>query len=151
MKNKFILICAIICSMQVMATNLVVESQTGAKQLQDISLIGKWVFEEEELILLDKSGNILAQEAIINIKKITFSSSSTATENVVENSILIYPNPTQDVLHVKGVAETTELRIYDLRGQVLMTTTGAQINVTNLSNGTYLLQIGTQVARFIKQ
>ena len=151
MKNKITLIFAILCSMQMMATNLVVQTSDGAQQLHDIALIGKWVFVGEELQLLDKAGVVLATEQIANIRKITFSlSSTTAVEDVKDDAILVYPNPTQDILYIKGI-ESQTLRVYDLQGRVLQEEQGNQITVSNLSTGTYLLQIGTQVVRFIKQ
>lgn len=151
MKNKITLIFAILCSMQMMATNLVVQTSDGAQQLHDIALIGKWVFVGDKIQLLDKAGTVLATERIANIRKITFSlSSTTAVEDVKDDAILVYPNPTQDILYIKGI-ESQTLRVYDLQGRVLQEEQGNQITVSNLSTGTYLLQIGTQVVRFIKQ
>ena len=152
MKNTLILICAVLCSLQCMATSLVLLQTDGVQQLQDIAKIGKWVFVEENLQLLDKVGNLLATEPISEIKNITFSISNpeTATENVQMNSIVIYPNPTQDMLYISGTTPQT-LRVYDLQGRLLINETSMQINVSTLNMGTYLLQIGTQVVRFIKQ
>ena len=135
-----------------MATSLVLLQTDGVQQVQDIAKIGKWVFVEENLQLLDKVGNLLATEPIAEVKKITFSiyTSETATENVAINSIIIYPNPTQDILHITGVTPQT-LRVFDLQGRLLINETSMQINVSTLNMGTYLLQIGTQVVRFIKQ
>ena len=132
-----------------MAANLVVEHRSGADLLQDISLIGKWIYVGEDLQLLDKQGNVLATEPLANIKKITFSV-PTATENVQTNAILVYPNPTQDVLMIQGI-EAQTLRVYDMQGRLLKVENGTQVSVGNLAEGTYLLQIGTQVVRFIKK
>ena len=97
------------------------------------------------------SGLLLASEQIANIRKITFSaSSSTSVENVESQTIVVYPNPTQDILYIKGI-ESQPLRVYDLQGRVLQVGNGNQMTVSNLSSGTYLLQIGIQVVRFIKQ
>ena len=147
--KKLLLFFALICSLQMMVANLVVEHRSGADLLQDISLIGKWVFVGEDLQLLDKQGNTLATEPLANIKKITFSV-STATENVQTNAILVYPNPTQDVLMIQGIDAQT-LRVYDMQGRLLMQENGTQLGVGHLAEGTYLLQIGTQVVRFIKK
>ena len=147
--KKILLFFALICSLQMMAINLVVEHRSGADLLQDISLIGKWVFVGEDLQLLDKQGNTLAVEPLADIKKITFSV-STATENVQTNAILVYPNPTQDVLMIQGI-EAQTLRVYDMQGRLLKVENGTQVSVGNLAEGTYLLQIGTQVVRFIKK
>ena len=135
-----------------MATSLVLLQTDGSQQLQDIAKIGKWVFTEENLQLIDKDGNVLAIEPIAEVKKITFSiyTSETATENVAINSIIIYPNPTQDILHITGVTPQT-LRVFDLQGRLLIIDNSTQVNVSHLNTGTYLLQVGTQVIRFIKQ
>ena len=135
-----------------MATSLVLLQTDGSQQLQDIAKIGKWVFTEENLQLIDKDGNVLATEPIAEVKKITFSisNSETTTENVAINSIVVYPNPTQDILHITGVTPQT-LRVFDLQGRLLIIDNSTQVNVSNLNTGTYLLQVGTQVIRFIKQ
>ena len=150
--KKLLLFLAVVCSMQMMALNLVVEHRSGADLLKDVALIGKWVYEGDNLQLLDKAGNVLATEALANIKRITFSNSGPVTdaEGVQNNSILVYPNPTQDVLMIQGI-EAQALRVYDLQGRLLMQEEGTQVGVQHLAEGTYLLQIGTQVVRFIKK
>ena len=152
MKLKFIFLCIIFCSLQTMATNLVLEYRSGAEVLQDIAIIGQWVFVENTIQLLDKSGNILATEPIANIKKIQFATNGTNADvnDTVVHTIVVYPNPTQDVLMIQG-AESQTLRVYNLQGSLLLTQWGNQISVGNLPDGTYLLQIGTQVVRFIKR
>ena len=149
MKNKFILICAIFCSLQMIATDLVLLRSDGSQQLQDIATIGKWVYVGDDLQLLSHDGEVLAQEPVMNIRKIMFAE-STSTENISANQILIYPNPTQDVLLINGI-EAQDLRVFDLQGRLLKTENGTQLNVSDLAEGTYLLQVGTQVVRFIKK
>ena len=138
--------------MQMMALNLVVEHRSGADLLQDIAIIGKLVYVGDELQLLDNEGDILATEPLDKIKKITFFVHGPVTniENMDTNSILIYPNPTRDVLMIEGVDSQT-LRVYDLQGRLIKTENSTQVDVSNLAEGTYLLQIGTQVVRFIKK
>ena len=104
MKHIFILICVICCSLQTMATNLVLEQRSGAEVLQDIAIIGQWIFVENTIQLLDKSGNILATEPIANIKKIQFATNGTNADvnDTVVHTIIVYPNPTQDILMIQG-------------------------------------------------
>ena len=134
-----------------MATNLVLLKSDGSQQLQDVALIGKWVYVGDDLQLLSHDGVLLAQEPVMSIRKITFAEAiGTAVEDVESsNSVVVYPNPTQDVLMIQGV-EAQDLRVFDLQGRLLKTENGTQVNVSNLAEGTYLLQIGTQVVRFIK-
>ena len=156
MKNKFILICALFCSMQMMATNLVVETRTGSGLTNDLAIIGKWMFVGQNLALLDKGGSILAIEPLDNIRKIVFSPSQpdvpTGDASVnAESLYVVYPNPTQNLLHIQGADDETPLRIYTMEGKLVTSAEGQAIDVQALSNGTYLLQIGTLVARFIKE
>ena len=103
--KKIILFFALVCSLQIMAMSMIVENRSGAQLLQDVAMIGKWVFEGEYLVLLDKTNQVLATESIADIKKITFSASGPVTdvEKVDSQSILVYPNPTQDVLMIQGI------------------------------------------------
>ena len=156
MKNRFILIFAMLCSLQCIATNLVVETRTGSGLSNDIAIIGKWMFVWQNLALLDKSGGILALETLSNIRKIVFSPSEpdVPTNDAVvgtESLYVVYPNPTQNLLHVQGATDETPLRIYTMEGKLVTAAEGQAIEVNSLANGTYLLQIGTQVARFIKE
>lgn len=153
MKQKIVLLAfAILYGMNVLATNLVIERYAGAEMVQDIAVIGKWVFVDTNLQLLDKEGNVLATEPLDNVRKIVFSNESitTALENVENGSIIVYPNPTQDVLYIQGI-DAQILRIFNMQGNMLQATEGTQVSVSHLPMGTYLLQIGTQVVRFIKQ
>ena len=151
MRQKILVLAlAVLCSMPILATNLVIERYAGAEMVQDIALIGKWVFMDTNLQLLDKEGNVLATEPLANVRKIVFSDEFTALDNVEKGSIVVYPNPTQDVLYIQGI-EAQILRIFNMQGNMLQTTEGTQVSVSHLPTGTYLLQIGTQVVRFIKQ
>lgn len=151
MKKFFSLTMITFCCIQMMAMQIVIEPQSGTDMQQDIARIGKWVFGQNELQLLDKAGNVLASERIDNIRKITFNNLTTDVENIPsENTISVYPNPTHDLLIIQGV-EPQVLRVYDLQGRLLRTERGTQVHVAELNNGIYLLQIGTQVVRFIKK
>ena len=149
---KKILLFFTLFSIQMMATDLVVEQRIGKNLIFDVEIIGKWIYIGSDLQLVDKVGNVLATEPVLEIKKISFvvANSITSPESTPDNSILVYPNPTQDILMIEG-AKSQTLRIFDLNGNVLHQETGTQIYVGNLPNGTYLIQIGTQVARFIKK
>ena len=151
-KWLFLCLAAVAISVQATATNLVLSRSSGTQLLQDIAAIGKVVFVGDDLQLLAHDGTVLAQEPIAEVQQITFADGSepTAVEGATASGIILYPNPTQDRLMVQG-AEGQTLRVYDLQGRLLKQTEGTEVQVEDLANGTYLLQIGTQVVRFIKQ
>ena len=154
MKNRFILLFVLLCSMQVMAkqTQLVVHMMDETLQIQSVALIGKWMFVDNQVQLISHDGSLLAQEPIESIRKITYvvSNEPDAVENVMGEDIVVYPNPTYDVLMIRGI-EVQTLRVFDMQGQLLQKTEGTQVNVSELSVGSYLLQVGTQVVKFTKQ
>ncbi len=76
----------------------------------------------------------------------------------VDNSINIYPNPTSDVLNIssKNGLEMKEIEITDLSGRIVRTLNNATtINVSDLSAGTYLIDIttneGKASSKFVKK
>lgn len=151
-KWLFLCLAAVAISVQATATNLVLSRSSGTQLLQDIATIGKVVFVGDDLQLLAHDGTLLAQEPIAEVQQITFAEGSepTSVEGTTTSGITIYPNPTQDRLVVQG-AEGQTLRVYDLQGRLLRQTEDTEVKVEDLTNGTYLLQVGTQVVRFIKQ
>ncbi len=138
-----------------MADRLIVEHRYfGADRTEDITAIGKWVFVDDRIRLIDHEGYLLGEEYMENIIKITFSSTPpvpTATDDAQPGTVIVYPNPTHEVLCVQGIPDDATLRVYSTTGQLLVTAQGTQINVSQLPQGTYLLQIGTQVMRFFKE
>ena len=74
--------------------------------------------------------------------------------------LLVYPNPTRDVLHVETLLATsltgqTEYHITNLLGQTLQTgrliAENQQIDVSSLPNGMYFITIGEMTTKFMKQ
>ena len=139
-------------SFQIMASDLVIEKTDGGKQSHDIALIGKWKFIGKELQLLDKNGELLASENVLKIRKIVFYTNSQEAQRISksEHLIIVYPNPTKDMLYIEG-AEEQIIRVYNRSGVFLLRNKGKQVDVSALPADIYLLQIGTQVVRFIKQ
>ena len=150
--KKIFLLLVVFCCLQSQAADLIVQQRSGAQLIYDVEIIGKWIYIGEDLQLIDKSGNILATEPVLEIKKIVFATANSISnpESELDKSILVYPNPTQDILMIEGI-QAQPLRVYDLKGNMILQEMGTQIKVGHLANGTYLIQIGTQVARFIKK
>ena len=137
---------------QMMGANLVLVKSNGQQEAQNVAAIGKWVYVGNDLQLISHDGEVLAQESVLEIRKIVFAKANTSTspENAGDKTIYIYPNPTQDVLIVNGI-DTPVLRVFDMQGRLLKQEKGNQVSVGDLADGTYLLQVGTQVTRFIKK
>ncbi|MFC3157357.1 GEVED domain-containing protein [Chryseobacterium arachidis] len=77
--------------------------------------------------------------------------------SVNQTDILIYPNPVSTTLYVKNISPKANYKIYNAEGR--LTSTGIllnnSINVSNLINGVYLIEIedvqGSVMKKFIKE
>ena len=128
---------------------------TGSDKQYAVSLIGQITFADNVMYLYDKSKSELGHTAVADIDKIVFGEYVPSSVNDIEVRVAVYPNPTHDALLVKGLAAGQTVRVYDLQGRLLSATqTQAEstlIDVSALQNGTYLLQIGAEVVKFIKE
>ena len=66
-----------------------------------------------------------------------------------ENSLSIYPNPTNENLYLSGFS-SDKTRILDLSGKEVLSTFEKTVNVSNLKNGAYLLENNGKCYKFIK-
>ena len=138
-------------------TALFVDYLSGKDAEHALSIIGRIEIKDEVFRLISTDGEELASCDLYSVRKLTFGEAgSTATDNQLANQLFVYPNPTQDQLFINGLNANESVRIYDLRGQLLSVTTAnadgiCQISVSSLPQGTYLLQVGIEIVKFIKQ
>ncbi len=146
---------ALFFGFQMSAISLTVVPLTGDEQSTAIDQIGSWKFEGDSIMMLysKSDGSILYTKKLSEVRKVVFKETSTSTEDAKSNNsaYVVYPNPTQDELFVKGADEQTELRVIDLQGRVVRSVKGSSVNVDNLANGVYNLLVNGEVFRFIKK
>lgn len=80
-----------------------------------------------------------------NVDKITFVNTSSLTGSLVptnKSDFKIYPNPVTDKLNVQYISGSIPfLKIFNLEGKLLLSKKSVQINVNQLSKGTYLIVV----------
>lgn len=154
-RTIFILPLLLLTVMARAEAGLQVHYLTGSDKQYAVSLIGQITFADNVMYLYDKSKTELGHTAVADIDKIVFGEYVPSSVNDIEVRVAVYPNPTHDALMVKGLAAGQTVRVYDLQGRLLSATqTQAEstlIDVSALQNGTYLLQIGAEVVKFIKE
>ncbi|HEY3370465.1 MAG TPA: T9SS type A sorting domain-containing protein, partial [Prolixibacteraceae bacterium] len=78
-------------------------------------------------------------------------------ESLVNNRIVIYPNPSKSKLFINGLTQSSVVSIFDLNGKLLINKNviSQYIDISNLLNGIYLVRIednsGITMKKFIKQ
>lgn len=106
------------------------------------------------MILYSKENAVLAESPLSEVRKIIFTGELNETKELAKNQVRIYPNPTQDQIILDGLTKGETVRIFSITGAVLKTVTAEEqtkIDVQSLAKGTYLLQVGTKVIKFIKE
>ena len=155
-KNLLILLLLMAVSVRADVTHMRVESLTGAEQHFAVARIGKIMFVNDVMEFRDKAGQLLGSTPAGQIAKIVFvEHGEEAIENVSSPAIQIFPNPAQESLCVLGIEDMQTVRIFSMQGGLMLSAEAAngeaQLYVGGLQSGTYLLQIGAQVVKFIKE
>ena len=111
--------------------------------------------DENTLIIHDSTvANLYLQSFAQNFIALggTISPINTGIENILnDDAIHIYPNPTQDLLHLDFVNNLTDvsLEITDLAGQTLashiVNTNSSEISLANYESGIYFIKLNTQM------
>ena len=76
-------------------------------------------------------------------------------DELSQNSIRVYPNPVKDVLTIESVSNIQQVQIYNITGQVVLTTQTSSKSVTMntslLKSGIYFLKVKTDSGSFDKK
>ncbi len=69
-----------------------------------------------------------------------------------DTEFAVYPNPVKNTMTLTGVEVGTEVRIYDLAGNTVMSFVyeGQIVNVENLANGVYVLRANDSMIKIVK-
>jgi hypothetical protein len=88
---------------------------------------------------------------------LTYNSIPTAINNNYSEitKLIIYPNPSTNILNIDGLSSETEYKIYNLIGSLIMSgKTNKAIDISNLIGGNYIIKmLGDKqlIMKFIKQ
>jgi hypothetical protein len=164
MKKRLLMILPLLLGamMTVAETNLIITSaETGTDLPYALSSIGKISFAEngsfgQTIYLYNPSGDEIAHRNLSSIAKIYFKEGTIdAVEDVNTSVVRVYPNPTAETIHISGLQAGQTVRIYTLQGQMLtdlnVKSEETEVDVRALPNDSYLLQIGSEVFKLIKQ
>ena len=67
------------------------------------------------------------------------------------SSLIIYPNPCRDILYIEGLREGEQINIYNIHGQLQLTSFNSQLSTLNLSPGVYIIKCGDKTTKFIRE
>lgn len=118
--------------------------------------------EEAESIAIQQNGRIIiggylhtnnASEFLM-ARYFTNSTIGIDESNEDENLTVIYPNPAENFIVIDNILDNNNYKanIYNINGQILMSTTvnaGTVINVSNLASGYYIIKLTSETKSFV--
>ena len=85
-----------------------------------------------------------AVNVIGNCRSISFAVTITVTLGTSEfmsQNIFVFPNPAHDSINIETEFEIESVEIYNVQGQIVLTTNQKEINISNLTSGIYMVRI----------
>ena len=123
-----------------------------------INLVGCFISEpadaafDPEKMAICSSGTIVKTQ--VNIEK----DIDTGTYKLSTHGLSLYPNPVNDILHIRAEKAVTAIRIYDINGTAVAQDMGeniSEIKLAHLPAGIYMVRVetgeGVNTMRIIKQ
>ena len=130
---------------------LITISSDGIENSYLLASVKQVVFNESQFSTMSiekKDGSV-----VNDVRTLLFGSMQdvpTSVEENAESMVYVYPNPVVNTLYVDGISADETLSVFNLSGKCVIKTTGNEVNVNELPDGTYLLQFNNQCVKFIK-
>lgn len=157
MKKEITLLFALLLSVVAMAEmSLVVRPMYGTDKITALQEIGKLVYSGDSLLVYDNVGTRVYADLFENVKHVRYSDeepSITVGDVDVKNQVVVYPNPTVDVLYVDNV-EAGVVRLYSADGRLMQQVEVGEgrvaVDMSGCPAGMYVLVCGREVFNVIK-
>jgi len=67
---------------------------------------------------------------------------SVASKNNINSNIVIYPNPSKNTIHIRGIdAENSIIKLYNMEGKELLNISSSTLDISLFPSGIYMLKI----------
>lgn len=94
-------------------------------------------------ITTDLAGNARIHNSIIDLGAYEYDAALSTTDFKTFSDFTVYPNPSNGMITIESDENIEEIVIYSLQGQVVIKSNISKIDISNLSNGIYLMEIKT--------
>ena len=150
MKQKLLLLAALVFGLSVYAENLVIQTMSQQEKMQALESFGRLEFDQaqQQMLLILKDGSVAETYSMDEVRKIFFADETQDITNVNGGLVI---DVRDNELIVKDLEEPIMLRVIDASGKVLLTQKGVSIGVSSLPTGVYLLQCNKGIVKFIKK
>ncbi len=122
----------------------------------------QWSFGtgQGQIVLNQYNSDGLLECLFLNIDITDSDSTSIAESKITDSGIIVFPNPTNNILNIAASAEISRMSLYDINGRVAYSCENCSqaqingvntINVSTFSQGIYVLKVESGKEQFFKQ
>jgi len=141
--------------MMLAVPKLTIIDLNGQEQQFALSQIGKITFNNGVMYLYDFNNTLLGFSDVENVGQVVMEEDGATGIDETGNAIRVFADEAQQQIVVVGLSDNQTLRVYDTAGRLLQSVSSqaeqTRVDVSALQGGTYLLQFGAQVVKFVKQ
>ena len=139
--------------------SLAVRPLSGSDCISVLQKIGKLTYSGDSLLVYDAEQILIYGELLTNVKHIRYSDEQTdptvdAEQAFDDLQIIVYPNPTADVLYIDNAKDNT-VRLYSADGRLLQVQKALgyriELNISNYASGVYILVCNNKAFNIIKK
>ena len=139
--------------------SLVVQPIADVAQITPFARIGKLVYSADSLYLYDAQRTLIYGEQLANVRHVRYSDEVPpigvgSNQEKESDQIVIYPNPTADILFLEGV-ESAVIHLYTAKGELLQTIEShdmmAVVDMSAYPAGAYVLFCGNKAFSVIRR
>lgn len=131
---------------------LVVTNTNGTEQTYQLTEESQLHFENGERLVIENASGTNFTLQLSNIRKIVCAEMTDSEENLA-SKLQILPNPSHHQVLIKNLSSNGQGRIYTLDGRMVKAfeaSDGMMLDISDLSEGMYLLNIDGQTLKLMK-
>ena len=109
------------------------------------------IYYSDTQLFFNSNGETVSYD-LSSLRKAYFSVNDNANE-IDDQQFTIYPNPANDVLKIQNASDNQCITIYSVDGKIIKSieiSDEAEINVSDLQPGLYIIGVGNEFSKFIK-
>ena len=132
--------------------NLIVTTIDGSEQTFQLDEESQLYFQNGEILVIEDGTDNTVTFELSNIRKLVCSE-VTGTSEDNESQLQILPNPTRNHFIIRNLTATCPARMYSLDGRLVkafQASEGSMVDMSELSQGMYLLHINGQTLKLMK-
>ena len=138
------------CSMSAQDISFTIVKNDGTSTSYTMSSNAK-IYCSDTQLFLDSNGETVTYN-LSDLRKAYFS----VLDEIVETEnqqLSIYPNPVKEILRITNIPDNHSVTIYSIDGKAVKkieVSESAEINVSDLKSGLYIIGVGNEFSKFIK-